>query len=87
MKMKKKKKMRYLGFESKVSNKTGKSYITAQMKEGNSLFEFYVPADKIALITSIGKSEEYSEVIATIGITSYKGDARVDLEAVRPVGE
>lgn len=74
----------YLGIETKVSQKSGKSYLLAKFmeKETAGIFEFYVPAERLALVTDLGKAQPFTEIGVKIVITSYNNKAQVDLEGI-----
>lgn len=76
-------KMMYLGFETKVSKK-GSSYLMVKFmeQETTSIFEFYVPSDKLNLVTCIGQLKPVTNVKTTLNISSYSSKAQVDLEGV-----
>lgn len=77
-------KMLYLGLETKSSKKTGASYLLVKMmeKESSSIFEFYVPSDKLTLVTDVGQLQQFNEVGVKLKISSYNNKAQVDLEGV-----
>jgi|GraSoiStandDraft_45_1057281.scaffolds.fasta_scaffold07519_4 hypothetical protein len=77
-------KMIYLGYEAKTSSKSGKSYLMAKFmyQETSSIYEFYIPSDKLQLVTTIGQIKPFSEVNAVLAISSFSGRINVDLEAV-----
>lgn len=74
--------MMYLGFESKVSTKSGASYLLAKFMETetSSIFEFYVKAEKVTLITELGKAQPFTPKKVKLSISSYQNKAMVDLE-------
>ena len=76
--------MMYLGYETKVSNKTGNSYLLAKFMETDtsSIFEFYVKADKLTLITELGKAKPFTPKKLILNIFSFNNKANVDLEGV-----
>lgn len=77
-------KMIYLGVEPKTSKKTGKGYLIAKfMSAENSIFEFYVNPEKIALITDLGKLPQFSQVGVKLEMTSYQGNIQVDIAGVQ----
>lgn len=78
-------KMMYLGLETKSSTKTGKSYLLAKFMDidTNSIYEFYVPADKLVLVTDLGKLKQFTEVPVLLQVSSYNNKAQIDLEGVK----
>lgn len=78
-------KLMYLGYETRSSKKSGNSYLLAKFmeQETSSIFEFYIPADKLTLITDLGKIKPFTEVKTTLGISSFNNKANVDLEGVQ----
>lgn len=76
--------MMYLGYETKVSNKTGASYLLAKLMEveTSSIYEFYVKADKLTLITELGKAKPFTPLKVKLNIFSFSNKAQVDLEGV-----
>lgn len=75
----------YLGYESKISQKTGNSYLMVKFVERDSkaVFEFYVKAEQLDLITSLGKCQEFTDVKCKLNIVSNQGKADVRLEGVQ----
>lgn len=82
-------KMMYLGIEPKTSNKTGKSYLMAKFmeRETSAVYEFYVPSDKLKLVTDMGQLSQFTEVGVKLEISSYKGEPRIDLHSVGAVSK
>lgn len=77
-------KMVYLGVEPKTSKKTGKSYLMGKfMSSDNAIFEFYISPEKLALITDIGKLQQFSPVGVKLEMTSYQGNIQVDIVGVQ----
>jgi hypothetical protein len=78
-------KMIYLGVEPKVSKKTGKSYLMGKFMEAetSSIFEFYIPADRLELITEMGKKQQFSPVGVKLEMSSYQGNIQVDIVGVQ----
>lgn len=75
----------YLGFTTNTSKKSGASYLLVKMmdKTTSAIFEFYVPADKLQLVTSVGQTPQFSEVNVKLKISSFNNKAQVDLEEVK----
>lgn len=76
--------MMYLGLETKVSQKSGKSYLLVKMmeKETSSIYEFYVPSDKLALITALGQQKQFTEVKCVLGMSSFNNKPQIDLDGI-----
>lgn len=76
--------MNYLGFETKTSNKSGNQYLLVKFMDmaTSAVFEFYVPADRLAVVTAVGKLKAFQEVIVGLKISSFNGKPQVDLEKV-----
>jgi hypothetical protein len=76
--------MMYLGFESRVSTKSGASYLLAKFMETetSSIFEFYVKAEKVELITGLGKAQPFTPKKVSLAITSFQNKAMVDLVGI-----
>jgi hypothetical protein len=77
--------MMYLGYESRVSNKTGKSYLLVKTMENNQIFEWYVPADKLNLVTSVGQQQPFTEIKCGFEVSSRNMKAELNLEHVEAV--
>jgi hypothetical protein len=77
-------KMIYLGFEPKVSKK-GTSYLLGKFMdiESSSIYEFYIPSDKLQLVTDLGQLQQFAEVGVKLVVTSYNGKADINLDAVQ----
>jgi len=77
-------KMRYLGIEPKTSKGTGKAYLLAKFMEceSSAIYEFYVPADKLQLVTDLGQLQQFTEIGVKLEMSSYNGKAQIDLFGV-----
>lgn len=77
-------KMMYLGFETRTSKKSGSSYLLGKFmeRETSAIFEFYIPADKLQLVTDLGQLKPFSEVGVRLVMSSYNGKADINLEGV-----
>lgn len=75
-------KMRYLGLEPKTSKKSGNSYFMAKLMHGQTILEFYVPADKILLVTELGKTDQFAEIECEFELSAYNGKNEVSLNRV-----
>jgi hypothetical protein len=77
-------KMVFLGIEPKESKKSGNQYLMAKFMEteGSSIFEFYVPSDRLKLVTDLGQTDRFSEVGVKLKVSSFNSKAQVDLEGV-----
>jgi hypothetical protein len=77
-------KMIYLGVEPKTSKKTGKGYLMAKfMSAENSIFEFYINPEKVALVTDLGKMQQFAQTGVKLEMTSYQGNIQVDIVGVQ----
>lgn len=76
--------MMYLGYETKVSTKSGNSYLLAKFMETetSNIFEFYVKAEKLQLITDLGQSKPFTPKKVILNIFAYNNKAQVDLEGI-----
>lgn len=77
-------KLMYLGLETKTSKKSGSSYLLVKLmeKETASIYEFYVPADRLALVTDVGQLQPFTEVKVGLKISSFNNKPQVDLDGV-----
>jgi hypothetical protein len=77
-------KLMYLGFETKESKKSGNTYLLAKFMEQETaaIFEFYVPSDRLQLVTAIGQSKPFSELKINLEITSFNGKPDVNLVGI-----
>jgi hypothetical protein len=81
--MKFKTKMTYLGFKTGESRKTGNSYLLVSfMDENSSIYEFYVPSDRLQLVTDVGQLPKFTEVGVVLGLSSFNNKPQIDLEGV-----
>lgn len=78
-------KMVYLGVEPKVSKKSQKSYLMGKFMEAetSSIYEFYIPSDRLELITNLGKVPQFSPVGVKLEMSSYQGNVQVDIVGVQ----
>lgn len=74
----------YLGFESRTSNKSGNQYLLVKFMEmsTSAVFEFYVPSDRLAVVTAVGKLKPFQEVMVGLKLSSFNGKPQIDLEKV-----
>lgn len=77
-------KMVYLGYEPKTSKKSGSSYLMGKFMEveTSAVFEFYIPSDRLKLVTDLGTLQRFSEVKVKLSVSSYQGKPQVDIEGV-----
>lgn len=77
-------KMMYLGFDERESKKTNSRYLLVKMMEmaNSSIYEFYVPNDRIAVITSVGELQQFMPVEVTLEMTSFNNKPQIDLVKV-----
>jgi hypothetical protein len=82
--MKFKTKMMYLGFKTAQSKKSGNSYLLVNMMdtETSGIYEFYVPADRLQLVTDIGQLQQFTPVNVMLGMSSFNNKPQIDLEGV-----
>jgi hypothetical protein len=82
--MKFKVKMMYLGFKHGQSKKTGNSYLLVNLMDAStgSIYEMYVPADRLQLVTDIGMLKQFTEVEVMLGMSSFNNKPQIDLEGV-----
>jgi hypothetical protein len=78
-------KMVYLGVEPKTSKKTQKAYLMGKFMEieTSTIFEFYIPSDRIQLVTDLGGLSQFTPVGVKLEMTSYQGNVQVDLVGVQ----
>lgn len=78
-------KMVYLGVQPKESKKSGKQYLMGKFMEVETsmIFEFYIPSDRLALITDLGKVQQFAPVGVKLEMTTYNGNIQVDLVGVQ----
>jgi hypothetical protein len=75
-------KLMFLGAgEPKESKKSGNTYYLPKFMEmkTNSIFEFYVPSDKIQLVTDMAKVQPMTETEVILSLTSFNNKPQVDL--------
>ncbi len=80
-------KLIYLGMEPKESKKTGKQYMMGKFMEAETsmIFEFYIPSDKLMIITELGKANQFTPMGVKLELTTYQGNIQVDLAGVQGV--
>jgi hypothetical protein len=73
----------FLGAETKVS-KAGSSYLIAKFveRETTAVFEFFVSAESLELVTKLASTNPFSDVKCKLAIVSSQGKATVRLEGV-----
>lgn len=78
-------KMVYLGVEPKTSKKTQKSYLMGKFMEveSSTIYEFYIPSDRLQLITDLGKVNQFTPVGVKLEMSSYQGNVQVDIVGVQ----
>jgi hypothetical protein len=71
--------MHYLGLDKRVSKKTGKEYALAKFQKdgGTEVFNFYVGNDDLR--QEVGVLQQFKKYDLRLDLTSFKGDAKVDL--------
>lgn len=75
--------MVYLGFDPKTSKK-GTSYLIAKFMMGADVFEFYVSAEKMTVVTTIGQLQQFSECKLHLKLRSFNNKAELELDKVEP---
>lgn len=74
----------YLGYSVGTSKKSGNSYILAKMmeQESSALYEFYVPSDKLQLVTDLGQLPQFTQVTVKLKMSSFNNKPQIDLDGV-----
>jgi hypothetical protein len=81
--MKFKTKLIYLGFKTANSKKSGNAYLLVSfMDENSSIYEFYVPSDRLQLVTDVGQLPKFAEVNVVLALSSFNNKPQIDLEGV-----
>lgn len=72
----------YLGYSIGTSKKTGNSYSLVKLmdQEEGSIFEMYVPADKVGVTTKLDTLQQYTPHKVTFKMSSFNNKPQVDLE-------
>lgn len=76
--------MVYVGTTTGTSRKSGNSYYLPKFMdmETQAIYEFYVPADKVALAQGIIGLKQFTATGVTLELTSFNNKPQVDLVAV-----
>lgn len=76
--------MMYLGFETRQSKKSGSEYLLVKLMEvaSSSIYEFYVPRDRLQLITDLGQLQAFNPAKVKLQMSSFNNKPQIDLVGV-----
>lgn len=74
----------FLGNQQRESKKSGKQYYLAKFmnEKTQDVFEFYVPSDKLALVTELAKLKMLSKVCCYFTVSTFNNRAQIDLDQI-----
>lgn len=71
----------FLGYEERVSKKSGNKYILAMVRsdENKAIYNCFVADDRLSLKTNVVKAKDLQKVLCHFEMTSFNGNPQVNL--------